>query len=61
MGTFDDEHAFDEPDEPKRTRAEELAEKLDIPIEAAEEIVRSEGDGADDELIDDNLKYGWSD
>jgi hypothetical protein len=63
----DDELAWDEADDPDapahRSRAEELAETLDIPLETAEEIAREEGtderDG--DEIAADTLWLGGSD
>jgi hypothetical protein len=41
-----------------RTRAEELADELDIPLEAAEEIAAEEGDGPETELDFDAIRFG---
>jgi hypothetical protein len=49
MSGPDDEYA--DPDEP--TRAEELAEELDIPLETAERIAREEGDEEDASFVGD--------
>jgi hypothetical protein len=63
----DDDSAWDELDDPDdpahRSRAEELAETLDIPLETAEQIAREEGaDDVDgDELAADTLWLGGSD
>jgi hypothetical protein len=49
MGLDTDGERFEEHG---RTKAEELAEKLDIPIELAEKIAREEDDETNDPFVD---------
>jgi hypothetical protein len=53
---WDDEELEGRP----RTRAEELAEELDIPLEEAEKIAREEGDQPETDLDFDALRFGGS-
>jgi hypothetical protein len=63
----DDDLAWDDVDDPDapahQSRAEELAETLDIPLETAERIAREEGaaEADGDELAADTLWLGGSD
>lgn len=62
---FDDATWDDDPAEPQphQTRAEELVETLDIPLETAEQIAREEGAGeaGGGDLAADTLWLGGSD
>jgi hypothetical protein len=58
MRSPDEDRWDDDADARPRTRAEELAEELDVPLETAEGIAAEEGDEPATDLDLDAIRFG---